>query len=179
MRYSEPEQTPQEREAEEEWLQNIHEEIMDELGLTLEEARRTKGLVFELKPTEDKYTIELLLANAGNAQMRVNCLGSILKPSKLFVIGGEKDDWVNLRSGEKRTWVLRTICLDERLKDPDLSVQYQPSKEEASKDLLKAARTWRINQSLLGDDNQGLLPGAKDPRDFKWVQQVAWGYAKA
>lgn len=149
--------------------------------LTLLEAQATPGLLFKIK-AKGRKIIELMMANAGNTQMQVNSMDAVICPSnikqrdkfqRLLVIGSENgNDTISLMPGQRRTWILQTVCMD-RLKDvPDGKTEYMVSNEAPNKRLTKAAAEWR-KQRLNLIQNQ--LPPEKK-RDQDWVQQVAWGY---
>lgn len=145
--------------------------------MTLNEAQLQRGLLIKLRPTEDKFQIELLVANAGNSQYRVNLLGSVLQPShathqRLMVIGTKNAEAeISVPAGKRRTVCLKTICMDEFKKTPERHVSYRPSPEEAPGALVDAAKAW-IKSQRRGLDVQGIL--LPEEMNQQRVQDIAW-----
>jgi len=149
--------------------------------LSLHEAQFKHGLVVKVKPTDDYNRIELMLSNAGNSQIRVDCLGTVLKPDqsnvqRLFVLGGEERDVISVAPGQKMAWNLRTVCMDEAKNGPSKDVSFEPSETYARGKFLNISRQWRNFRDVL-KDSQGDLPEVDRPRDIEWAQQAAWGHA--
>ena len=146
--------------------------------MNLNEAVYQRGLLLKLRPTSDKFQIELMIANAGNSQHRVNLLGTVLKPShathqRLMVIGTRNaEEEISIPAGCRRTISLKTVCMDEFKKTPETHVRYEVSSETPNEELVDAAKAWLRSQRRALDVQGILLP--EEEMTQQRVQDIAW-----